>query len=150
MAKCTHRNGVTQMGFFTAGTPMRAICGTCCLLGPSVYFPDDPIEAFWKMVNEQEKNMSEADYKRGVLDGTQPFPEPYMFPVNYSTEAINTGLLARRKKLLTKKVTKWFNVYNHGSQLNLSTCLWDSDIEARRDSSPYLIGTYPVEIEVEI
>lgn len=53
-----------------------------------------------------------------------------------------------RKSLLTRKVTKWFDVYQHGDSFNMSTCLWDSKAAAENDPSPYRIGTYPIEIEV--
>jgi hypothetical protein len=51
-----------------------------------------------------------------------------------------------RKSLLTRKVTKWFDVYQHGDSFNMSTCLWDSKAAAENDPSPYRIGTYPIEV----
>jgi len=171
--KCNHKLGVTAMGYFTAGSPMQAKCGTCCLVGPKVYQPEDPIEAFWKMVEEQEKSMSTSDYKRGVEDATKPMTEDdpfYNDPKSGSLsyfDFTNTVLSERRKELLTKKVTKWFLVYNNDNTGSLRICgqftnpwnnegigkatLYNSREEALAAYHTLtIVGAFPIEIEVEL
>jgi len=92
--------------------------------------------------------------------------EAYVFGVKKATEPIsvnniadayvNNTLADRRKILLTKKVTKWVNFYiNEGTIQTGLKSVYDSEQEAKKYTTfPDLcftyIGTFPVEIEVEL
>ena len=72
---------------------------------------------------------------------------------------IRAFLEDRRKKLLTRKVTKWVSVYQSGCQsgeeLESSGTLYDSSEEAlmgdgRTRYTPKRIGVFPIEIEIPV
>lgn len=90
-----------------------------------------------------EEDMSQEDYKRGVEDALKAVGEDNFFG-GYPTVVENV-----RKKLLTKKVTKWVNIYGDPEQ---SAFWYDSEEEAieSKSDSPRLkyIGAYPIEIDV--
>lgn len=90
----------------------------------------------------------EDGYKQGVGDALFILDEEASLP--RSTTAYI------RKKLLTKKVTKWANVW--GSETNArvgQTALYDSKEYAKgvvnfSDDLSIYLGTYPIEIEVPL
>lgn len=93
----------------------------------------------------------EEGYKQGVIDATVFAPLDEV--CHFST---TTDLLAdRRKKLLTKKVTKWVNVYQVGEVFGPGDWLYGSKEEAEaklHQERPLTkrVGTYPIEIEVPL
>lgn len=104
------------------------------------------------------------DYQRGFRYGVTLATEQLYSgydPVTIPIRDINKKLLERRKNLLTKKVTKWINIWETGPSVSDPASvrfgtgvLYDdkSTAEAnvidltRRD----FLGTYPIEIETEI
>jgi len=52
--------------------------------------------------------MNDADYKRGVEDA---LTLPFIWIGTYTAEYLKEQIAKHRKKLLTRKVTKWFFVY---------------------------------------
>jgi hypothetical protein len=95
----------------------------------------------------------EDGYRNGVFDATGPLSKTEvaiydLHHVSCQLSMYNALNEERRGKLLTRKVTKWFDVFRQGDSFNMSTCLWDSKAAAENDPSPYRIGTYPIEIEV--
>jgi hypothetical protein len=110
-------------------------------------------------IEELEKIVSTADYKRGVEDATKPMTldDPVYNDKNLTCfttfDWTNTYLAARRKKLLTKKVTKWVNIYDdeQGTAYH-----YPSQEAARYAACPGSTivqnyrGTFPIEIEVPL
>ena len=119
--------------------------------------------------------MSTSDYRRGVEDGTAAFGSEHVFPGTCHKVhtpgcelwgeplgvRIEKLLKERRKTLLTKKVTKWFAVYDnfgtgslriYGEALFGKTTLFNTKEEALKqlDGVDILVGAYPIEIEVEL
>lgn len=100
---------------------------------------------------KKEQIMNTSDYRRGVEDATKPISTE-----TYADVYVNATLEKRRKELLTKKVTKWVNIYQSNSGKEIQTgykSLYDSKSEAVScskypDSGFSLIGTYPIEIEI--
>lgn len=105
--------------------------------------------------------MGNADYKRGIEQATQPLYLSNEGPI-YGYE-VNQKLAGRRKNLLTKKVTKWINIYcNFGTvddpaalhEFASGTLVYDTREAATcattfKQACAY-VGTYPIEIETEI
>ena len=105
------------------------------------------------------------EYKQGVLDATANATFEELVSITKAAAAeeadveIDRIFVNRRKKLLAKKVIKWFNVYSSptGPQTGFSSStgsnLYDSEEEALSFREPLenqtgIIGTYSVEIEV--
>ena len=146
--------------------PFSMVLCTCCLLqGPKGKDYADAKELFWKKealdrgrylkLMKEMKPMSTDDYKRGVEDATKPVTEKSLY---YFTE-VNDLLKSRRKSLLTKKVTKWVNVFSCAPSVSdpasaheyVAGPLHNSEISARLCSQSYgIVGTYPLEIEVPL
>jgi hypothetical protein len=128
---------------------------------------------FWEQETNEENEMSNADYKRGVEDATKPmryddpvYTDPNRGGLSYFDFA-NAVIANRRKTLLTKKVTKWFAVYNNdnsgslrivgqftngpGNGLGLAE-LFETEQEAL-NRIKYIttgVGAFPIEVEVEL
>jgi hypothetical protein len=105
--------------------------------------------------------MSDSDYKRGVEDATKAFSydEITVLPVTegFNSNVLRTFLNNRRKKLLTRKVTKWVNIYTDSqlawSPLHQGFGLYDSEDLAKAqnpESWTGYLGTYPVEIDLPL
>ena len=100
----------------------------------------------------QEKIMAqptyEEGYKQGVEDGTEPITV-----YNIADMYVNDTLSARRKKLLTKKVTKWIAVFQ-GDELGLHPEGRFFDTKDTPNQFYCLCanyrGAYPLEIEVPL
>ena len=96
--------------------------------------------------------MSNADYKRGVEDALANLP----FNIGtYTPGYIQAKMDERRERLLTKKVTKWVNVWaSEGGYVTGQTRLCGSEEYARSTASALpregYLGTYPIEIEVAL
>ena len=93
--------------------------------------------------------MSTEDYKRGVEDA---LALPFKFVGTYTAEFLKETLDNQRKKLLTKKVTKWVNLWGKTGFIDTGqTALYASKEDARKVVSilerPNFIGTYPIEID---
>lgn len=101
----------------------------------------------------------ERGFKEGVEKATAPLfldHDDYQPPTQ-----INLKLEKRRKNLLTRKVTKWFAVYDNGGSGEFlvikhspfvedsKSMLFDSKAEAEKKISGYpkRVGGYPIEIE---
>lgn len=105
----------------------------------TMYVPSDPHEA----------------YRFGVRQATEP-----ILSNNSSDDYLNETLAYRRKLLLTRKVTKWANVYRSPSVYDPAAAsfghatLFDSPREAKNSapSEPLwdFVGTFPIEIEETI
>ena len=146
------------------GESVRVVCGTCCKTGPpSSISWSDAVQKLW----EQEKlKMSTDDYKRGVLEACKELIEGTLPASRLFKEAFDEEMRLRRKKLLTKKVTKWFYVFRYnisreqdifraktpGSDLTSVLKTFDTKEEAEADMRIFskAFGPYPIEIEVEI
>lgn len=101
-----------------------------------------------------------SEYRRGVEDATKNFSGSELnnsgFSVNIEDfEKTNKALANRRKTLLTKKVTKWVNIYAINTAVcNESVILYDTKEEAEKNSYygrliPYH-STHLIEIELPI
>ena len=116
--------------------------------------------------------MSQEDYKRGVMDATAPVS----LTIGYVSETeeipgvksrkglggeacLNAFLEDRRKKLLTKKVTKWANVYERAHLLEPANLTVGHGVLYNHKSLAELskdevkgnfLGAYPIEIEVPL
>ena len=105
-----------------------------------------------------------SGYKQGVVDGTRllGLKEAGRISGSIFPELATQNVLDdRRKELLTRKVTKWVNVYRwpffygvSSPRLAASSNVYDTKeeaIEASRDAhglvSIYTVGTYPIEID---
>jgi hypothetical protein len=91
----------------------------------------------------------EEGYKQGVEDGTEPITV-----YNIADMYVNDTLSARRKKLLTKKVTKWTGIITSDwSKQPTILELTDTKEEIEHflgiNSKP-LAGPIPIEIEVPL
>jgi hypothetical protein len=111
------------------------------------------INAFRK---EQERVMSQADYKRGVEDATKPSSRGEVILCN---GVIDVFLKNRLKNLLTKKVPKWVIVVKRSDitreEFVDSGRLWDSKSAAERYITLSLpesevLGVFPIEIDVPL
>ena len=157
-------------------------CGLCEASGPWCVSRAWAEHLFWKQETETKENsMSqtyEQGYKQGVVDATQPLPPLFTGTredMNKADEIpgyksrsgltshgqINLHLENVRKKLLTKKVTKWFAVYDnfgtgslrtYGEAIFGKTTLFNTKEEALKqlDGVDVLVGAYPIEIEVKL
>jgi len=104
--------------------------------------------------------MSDSDYKRGVEDATKEFSydEITVLPVTegFNSNVLRTFLNNRRKKLLTRKVTKWTNVYRINDEYFKTgqEVLYNTEQKAREAAmiglSLTYLGTYPVEIDLPL
>lgn len=115
--------------------------------------------------------MSTADYKRGVKDGTAAFGSEHVFPgTNFKVHTPGVELVGeplgvrieqllkeRRKKLLTKKVTKWVavGIAPSNGKPYAQGYFQDTKESALANKTgdpgdPTFIGAYPIEIETEI
>jgi hypothetical protein len=99
----------------------------------------------------EERTMSMSDYRRGVEDATKPLN---LNPLTgHSASEIDEIVAERRKALLTRKVTKWVNIYQDGNVIQTGyKSLYDSKEDAALftkypDYGFKYIGTYPIEIE---
>ena len=109
-----------------------------------------------------------ADYKRGVEDGTAAFGSEHVFPGTYWRVhtpgcelwgaplgvRIEQLLKERRKKLLTKKVTKWTGIITSewsGLPTILELCDTEEEVKKFLAKNPKpLTKAIPIEIETEI
>lgn len=162
---CDHRGSIITSSDF--GSWNRTMCCRC-LRFTQESFPN-PARASEELLEEAQQNIKrykeikmaqptyEDGYKQGVEDATQPFTTddfsgcPITGIGNFNT----TILPDRRKKLLTKKVTKWVNVWGTETAAYIGrTALYNSKEVAWGtakvlDLSNYL-GTYSIEIEVPL
>jgi hypothetical protein len=109
---------------------------------------------------EQEKFMSTEDYKRGVEDAIKEIQENMPLPLSKQVDpadVLNEIPRYLRKKLLTKKVTKWVNIYNDdiGRAYHYPTEQQARENAATPANSTFTtgkvyLGTYPLEIEVPL
>ncbi len=97
--------------------------------------------------------MSSEDYKRGVIDATEPLPSPRGLLDCYA----NSKFSDRRKQLLTKKVTKWVAVgisVSNGKPYAQGYFQDSKESALANKTSDALdlgfVGVFPIEIEVEI
>ena len=99
-----------------------------------------------------------SDYRRGVEDATKPLDvgEHMSLGSSVGRSAPTEKILAnRRKSLLTKKVTRWVNLYNDASGHGYH---YPTKKQAEQGRSlpgngwlgDHYIGTFPIEIEVPI
>lgn len=140
------------------GLKYQSRCIKCWKSGPIESSFSEALKKFW----EQEKTMSipsdpKEAYKKGVEDGTDP---SNWTGFNWTGERKVTDVLSEvRKKLLTKKVTKYVNVFESPSFVDPAGAyfgtgaIFDTEHEAKNaysTTSKNFLGTYPIEIEVEI
>jgi len=170
MEKCDHINFDTMAGLYG---PWMAMCGTCCLTakGPT------RSEAIINLL--KEKTMSSdysAGFEAGVKAATQPM-SAQEWPSFGARTTYRDGwdelLAERRKKLLTKKVTKYAVIlsrsrgpererayYTYG---DLHEGRASAEIDARQyldkaradtaltgSVNPELHGVFPIEIEIPL
>lgn len=150
------------------------ICSICALAGDAKRTPSEALESFWrkdlearfKEVGFKPEYVSQlfkedtmyvpADpqdaYKFGVRQATEP-----IIVANLADQYVNDVLSDRRKKLLTKKVTKWVAVAISPSNGKpyAQGYFQDSKESALANKTgdpgdPTFIGVYPIEIEVPL
>ena len=96
----------------------------------------------------------EQGFKEGVeAAGRKILEELPLSGITDPVDVLNAIPRFLRKKLLTKKVTKWVAVYNQnpGRSLSLLTShIFDTRAEAERDSGCVPGSHNPVEIEVPL
>jgi len=177
--KCDH----LYLGFtavYTAADGLGnwiARCGICLLSGDWCKNPDIAKVSFYdKSINKTVdeyliahsspffglilpgENMSNADYKRGVEDTVREILENLpLRGITDPLDVVNSIPRFVREKLLTKKVTKWVNVYNDPSG---TAYHYDTKEEALGRASipgksvghlaPHYLGTFPLEIKVPL
>lgn len=126
---------------------------------------------FWEhhdnLPKETEMSQVTSDYRRGVEDaGRKILEEMPLSGITDPVDVLNAIPRFLRKSLLTKKVMKWFAVYNNGGsgQFRISredifdfsedakSKLFDTEQEAleRIKTLPYPVGAFPVETIVEL
>jgi hypothetical protein len=158
---CNHENLIVGM---MADGGYYAMCTTCLSKGPVGVAAPIAKELFWKqqatdrnrylqiLTTPKEPPMS-SDYRRGVEDALTRAGELWdknTYPISLETIISNT-----RSSLLTKKVTKWINMYSypHLGNPQWGGSTYDTKEEAEsysgRNSFKYL-GALPIEIEVSI
>ena len=145
-SKCDHLGGVVVQSF--PWGEFRAICGICMLVGPiskdyhvaeslfweqthqqtPIFYEDDrhiinTVAAWVDTINQQETPMNTSEYRRGVEDATAYITcEDVVKATRFSQEAAinvyNRIADARRKELLTRKVTKYFFLYKPGDRVS--------------------------------
>ena len=139
-------------------------CVACELHGPITNTYEEAHKAFWKMDNERKIGdiMSTEDYKRGVEDATKLLTyDEWKEVLNHpeaSKPSANAPDLARiaqelrRKKLLTKKVTKWVRVYVHNAtgEPSPGSIFYDSQSAALNNTTAPIHSAVPVEIELPL
>lgn len=120
------------------------------LTGPIEVTVGKAMLEFWGMYKHKEDiSMSQDDYKRGVEDGTKTlFVETGS--VFYRPSEINAALENRRKSLLTKKVTRWVNVYSDNGHINTAPWTFDSKEESINAAGPHILATVSFEVEVPL
>ena len=111
---------------------------------------------FWEhhdnLPKEIEMSQVTSDYRRGVEEATKPLEE---YPTVLKL-AFDEIMGHRRKSLLTKKVTKWYNLYSDGKKVTVGQRdLYDSKEWAESNSYDTVeklsyIGAFPVETIVEL
>ena len=105
--------------------------------------------------------MNSEDYKRGVLEASKELIEGTLPSSRLFKVAFDEEMRLRRKKLLTKKVTKWIGVYGSPERLYPSDYFYtskeeaDSAFKTNQESqeieiNPQYLGAYPVEIDVPL
>jgi hypothetical protein len=115
-----------------------------------------------KETNMAQTRTYEQGYRQGILDVTSRFTSEE----EYSTRRGDSILISdvykifedRAKKLLTKKVTKWYNLWGSGNRVELGqNWLYDSESEARGTAeglrstrTDKYYGAYAAEIEVPL
>lgn len=168
MAECQHYIGPHLSSVQTWAVPglpkYVSLCTTCMLTGDYAENPSTSLQNFWKKAarvysKKGVVNMPTEDYKRGIEQATQPLYLSGEGPL-YGHE-VNQKLTERRKNLLTKKVTKWINIWETGpsvydpASVRFGTgVLYDDKSTAEANvidpSRRDFLGTYPIEIETEI
>lgn len=133
---CPSSNGKHSPIFhqFLDGT-VYTVCGPCSLPGGS--HPNLKLaREYWN----KEKTMSATnDYDRGFKDGVVKADWPIIV-ANLADQYVNDVLSNRRKRLLTKKVTKWFFLYKPlPGGLPTSSLLYNTEYEALNGS--FISGT---------
>ena len=155
MPHCQHSNVVAVSG--TVGETLRGVCLFCATCGPEIFLEcgeQAAITAFHKKhPKETEMSQVTSDYRRGVEDALKL---PLTFVGDYTAGYLRDQLEQQRKKLLTKKVTKWYNLYSDGEKVIVGQRdLYNSKERAECNSHGRLeslsyIGTFPVETIVEL
>ena len=115
-----------------------------------------------------DPNFGRSEYRRGVEDALWPitFEDVQKATASSPEMAVNVYnriAAARRKQLLTKKVTKWFAVFDGGGlghitlrntdrSTEYTATLFDTKEEAEASIIGVVkpVGVYPYEIEVPI
>ena len=100
----------------------------------------------------EERTMSMSDYRRGVEDATKPLN---LNPLTgHSASEIDEIVAERRKALLTRKVTKWVNIYQSNSDgvissggVHASEDFARALVDGYKSSRLKYLGAYPIEIE---
>jgi hypothetical protein len=113
-----------------------------------MYVPSNPHEAYAFGVKQATEPLREYPGKNCDLT-------PGSCQARTFGEFANAVLADRRKRLLTKKVTKWTNVYFKPGSGDLSVgCTADSELEAKAvkggPGCGNYVGTFPFEVEVEL
>lgn len=156
MSKCyfRHRPAVIDA---EVGVSYIAVCLNCDLMGPVRYNPVAALSSFEQLTNKENTMSVTSEYRRGVEDATKPFKFEGLGTTSYDTTRLNIRLSERRKILLTKKVTKWVNIYRNseGSIRTGFHSVYDSKGLAKENSTypDYgftYVDSYPIEIEVPI
>ena len=145
----------------------RGCCGMCLKMGPpGGPSPQRAYDLFWEMDGKIKEGKSplinfhtetqevkkmptyEEGYRKGVNDALEPY-EAWEVEGHAQNQIIEN----RRRRLLTKKVTKWVNVIvGDGKNPVPARIFFDSQKEAedhQEEGCPYF-GVYPIEIEVPI
>lgn len=165
MSRCQHSNSVHTLGDGLGNWITR--CEVCLLSGDwfktpiisQVSFTEHDLNYF----NPKETEMSTSDYRRGVEDATKPilYEDIQKSTVSSLPEAAsnvyNRIVERRRKELLTKKVTKWVNIYQNDAgevQTGYRSTYESRGAAAANTKYPDMgykyIGTYPIEIELPL
>ena len=98
--------------------------------------------------------MNSEDYKRGVLEASKELIEGTLPSSRLFKVAFDEEMRLRRKKLLTKKVTKWTGIITSewsGLPTILDLCDTEDEVKGFLAENPKpLTKAIPIEIETEI
>ena len=93
----------------------------------------------------------EEGYKRAVEDTIREIQENLpLSGVADPVYVLNEIPRFIRKKLLTKKVTKWVRVFRNKTETFPAAAFFDSKAEADDHNGTEYAGAYPIEIEVPL
>ena len=107
-----------------------------------------------ELLRKQERYMNSEDYKRGVLEASKELIEGTLPSSRLFKVAFDEEMRLRRKKLLTKKVTKWTGIITSewsGLPTILELCDTEEEVKKFLAKNPKpLTKAIPIEIETEI